>query len=81
MISKIRYERKFTTGQYEYEIIEVEATLDEHSENPDAELLSLRTLVAEHCTARLKQKALAARAAKPNGKPPVTYDVADSQLY
>ena len=63
-ITKISYSRRFSLPNYEHEVITVDAELNDDCGSPEDELLAIRQLVAEHCTTRLRQRALAAQAAK-----------------
>lgn len=71
MVTKIVYSRRFNLGDYQHEEVSVEASLDEHSGTPEEVLLGLRDLVAEHCTLRLRQKALEAHQAARKSQPQV----------
>ena len=60
-VTKISYTRRFNLGDYQHEEITVEAVIDERTGSPEQELLAIRQLVAENCTTRLRQRAIAAQ--------------------
>src|SRR3990167_1983311 len=60
-VTKISYTRRFNLGDYQHEEITIEAVVDERTGSPEQELLAIRQLVAENCTTRLRQRALAAQ--------------------
>ncbi len=57
-VTKISFNRRFNLGDYQHEEISVEANLLDYNGTAEEALLYLRELVAEHCTLRVRQKAL-----------------------